>query len=146
MEGRGPVPASVEVGQPPLSSNRAAWLVLKPPKQRTDLDETLLAQLQQQPELAPAIDLAQQFADLVRQRQSQQLDIWLEQANSSSIKQFQNFAKSLQEDYEAVKAGVTLEVSNGQVEGQINRLKMLKRQMYGRAGLELLSRRFLLAS
>jgi transposase len=146
LEGRGPAPASIEVGQPPLTSNRAAWLILKPAKQRTDQDETLIAQLQQHPELAPAIGLAQQFADLVRQRQPQQLDSWLEQANHSSVKQFQNFAKSLQEDYEAVKAGVTLSVSNGQVEGQINRLKMLKRQMYGRAGLELLSCRFLLAS
>ncbi|MDX2242234.1 MAG: transposase, partial [Leptolyngbyaceae cyanobacterium bins.302] len=80
----------------------------------------------------------------VRQRQSEQLDLWLERASSSSIKQFQNFAKSLQEDYQAVKAAVTLEVSNGQVEGQVNRLKMIKRQMYGRAGLALLSRRFLL--
>ena len=48
----------------------------------------LIAQLQHPPELAPAIDLAQQFADLVRQRQSQQLALWLEQANSSSVKQF----------------------------------------------------------
>ena len=49
-------------------------------------------------------------------------------------------------DYDAVKAGMTLEWSNGPVEGQINRLKMLKRQMYGRASLELLSRRFLWAA
>jgi transposase len=55
------------------------------------------------------------------------------------------FAQSLQEDYDAVKAGVTLSTNNGPVEGQINRLKMLKRQMYGRAGIDLLSRRFLLA-
>ncbi len=55
------------------------------------------------------------------------------------------FAQGLLEDYDAVKAGMTLEWSNGPVEGQINRLKMLKRQMYGRASLELLSRRFLWA-
>jgi transposase len=55
------------------------------------------------------------------------------------------FALRLGEDCEAVKAGVTLEWSNGQVEGQINRLKMLKRQMYGRAKLDLLSQRVLLA-
>jgi transposase len=52
----------------------------------------------------------------------------------------------LKEDYEAVQAAMKLSVSNGQVEGQINRLKLLKRQMYGRAGIELLMRRFLLAS
>lgn len=55
------------------------------------------------------------------------------------------FALRLGEDYEAVKAGVTLEWSNGQVEGQINRLKILKRQMYGRAKFDLLSQRVLLA-
>lgn len=146
LDGRGPARAITDSGRPPLSARRAAWLVLKPAKQRSVEDEPLLIKLQQHPDLATAIHLAQQFAELVRQRQFKQLDCWLEQANHSSVKQFQNFAKSLQEDYEAVKAGVTLEVSNGQVEGQINRLKMLKRQMYGRAGLNLLSRRFLLAS
>jgi len=82
----------------------------------------------------------------VRQRQSEQFDRWLERAEQSQIAPFEHFARSLKEDYDAVKAGVTLETSNGQVEGQINRLKMLKRQMYGRAGLDLLERRFLLAS
>jgi transposase len=55
------------------------------------------------------------------------------------------FATGLYEDYEAVKAGVTLPWSSGPVEGHINRLKMLKRQMFGRARLDLLSRRFVLA-
>lgn len=145
LEGRGPAPATLDTGRPLLTARRAAWLVLKKSEQQSGEDHGLLVKLQQHQDLAPAIGLAQQFADLVRQRQPQQFDIWLEQAISSPIKQFQNFAKSLQEDYKAVKAGVTLEVSNGQVEGQINRLKMLKRQMYGRAGLALLSRRFLLA-
>ena len=55
------------------------------------------------------------------------------------------FATGLYEDYEAVKAGVTLPWSTGPVEGHINRLKMLKRQMFGRARLDLLSHRFVLA-
>lgn len=146
LEGRGQAPAILDSAQPPLSARRATWLVLKRPKHRSAEDESLLSQLEQHPDLATAIHLAQQFVDLVRQRQPQQLDLWLEQASSSPIKQFQNFAKSLQEDYAAVKLGVTLTISNGQVEGQINRLKMLKRQMYGRAGFDLLQRRVLLAS
>jgi len=145
LEGRGPMPATCDAGQPPLTARRAVWLLLKGAKPQSTEDEALVLKLQQHPDLVVAIQLAQQFADLVRHRQPEQLDPWLKRANSSSIKQFQNFAKSLQEDYEAVKAGVTLEVSNGQVEGQVNRLKMIKRQMYGRAGLALLSRRFLLA-
>jgi transposase len=58
----------------------------------------------------------------------------------------QRFAKGLRHDYDAVKAGVTLPWSTGPVEGHINRLKMLKRQMFGRAGIDLLQRRFLLAA
>lgn len=64
---------------------------------------------------------------MVRQRQPEQLDLWLEQAQHSGLEPFQRFAKNLQDDYDAVKAGVTLSVSNGPVEGHINRLKMLKR-------------------
>ncbi len=119
---------------------------MKQTKYRSTEDESLLSLLEQHPDLATAIHLAQQFADLVRQRQPKQLDFWLEQARTSSIKPFQNFARSLREDYEAVKLGVTLDISNGQVEGQSNRLKMLKRQMYGWAGFDLLKQRVLLAS
>lgn len=145
LEGRGhALPLSIR--QPPLSVRRATWLVLKPLKQRSVEDETLLTHLKQHPTLTVAIDLAQELAQLIRQRDPEQLDCWLEKAGSSCVKQFQQFAKSLQSDYAAVKAGVTLALSNGQVEGQINRLKMLKRQMYGRASLALLSRRFLLTS
>ena len=88
--------------------------------------------------------MAKGFLDLVRNRLPKQLGGWLESAMNSSIKAFQTFAKGLIEDYNAVKAGVTLDVSNGQVEGQNNRLKMLKRQMFGRAGLDLLAKRFIL--
>ena len=102
--------------------------------------------LSEHPSLSTSISLAQGFLNLVRDRLPQNLDAWLEQAQSCIHKQFQSFANGLQEDYDAVKAGVTLEVSNGQVEGQNNRLKMLKRQMFGRAGLDLLSKRFILAS
>jgi transposase len=119
--------------------------VLKPPPRSAE-DQSLRIELQQHPALVTAIHLAQQFADLVRQRLPERLDRWLEQASNSSIKQFQNFAKSLEEDYAVVKAGVTLAVSNGQVEGQINRLKMLKWQMYGRAGFDRLQKRVILAS
>ena len=95
--------------------------------------------------MAEAIDLAQDFTQLVRQRQPAQLDPWLKRAATRTLEALQRFAKGLYEDYDAVKAGVTLPWSNGPVEGHINRLKMLKRQMFGRARLDLLSRRFVLA-
>lgn len=69
--------------------------------------------------------------------------LYLKQAINSNLSPFKRFATRLRFDYDAVKAGVTLPTNNGPVEGHINRLKMLKRQMYGRAKLDLLSRRFL---
>jgi transposase len=99
----------------------------------------------QQTELAEAIDLAQDFAQLVRRRQPARLDPWLTRATLSTVSALQRFAKGLTDDYAAIKAGITRRWSNGPVEGQINRLKMLKRQMFGRARLDLLSRRFVLA-
>ena len=96
-------------------------------------------------ELAEAITLTEDFVQLIRQRQGAQLDPWLERAAQSTLGVFQRFAQGLRDDYAAVKAGMTLPWSTGPVEGHINRLKMLKRQMFGRARLDLLSRRFLLA-
>ncbi len=67
-------------------------------------------------------------------------------AQDSAVPALQRFAKRLSSDYDAVRAAVTLAWRNGQVEGQINRLKTIKRQMYGRAGFDSLDRRFLLAA
>jgi transposase len=121
-------------------------LVLRRPENRDEEDEQLLARIiAQHPQLAEAIKLSQDFAQLVRNREPEQLDDWLARAVGSHLGALVGFALSLREDYKAVKAGVTLEWSNGQVEGQINRLKMLKRQIYGRARLDLLSQGFLLA-
>jgi len=93
--------------------------------------------------LAEATQLAQDFAQLVRDRQPDTLEPWLERAGVSLSDVWQRFAKRLREDYASVQAGITLPWSNGPVEGYINRLKMLKRQMFGRAKLDLLSQRFL---
>ena len=71
---------------------------------------------------------------------------WLQQAKASIVQQLCGFAKRLSADYDAVCAAVSLDWSNGPSEGQINRLKTLKRQMYGRAKFDLLERRFLLAA
>ncbi|AFZ28293.1 transposase family protein (plasmid) [Cylindrospermum stagnale PCC 7417] len=129
-----------------LTPRRAVWLVLRNPDSQQPEDEELIALLiGQHPDLAEAIKLAQGFAQIVRQRLPQQLQRWLTVAESSNLTAFHRFAKRLREDYDAVKAGVTMSVSNGPVEGHINRLKMLKRQMYGRAKIDLLERRFLLA-
>src|SRR6266850_4711703 len=143
---RQPLPAVAEPPCQPLTPRRATWLVLRRATQRTAAEAQQLAQLrEQQAEVTEAIDLAQEFTQLVRQRQPEALDPWLQRASTSTVEALRRFAAGLYEDYAAVKAGVTLPWSTGPVEGHINRLKMLKRQMFGRVRLDLLSRRFLRA-
>jgi transposase len=141
-----PLPSVAEPPGPSLTARRATRLVLRRADKRTAHEVQQLSLLRaQQTELTEVIDLAQDFAQLVRLRWPAQFDAWLERAATSTASPFQRFAKGLREDYAAIKAGITLLWSNGPVEGQINRLKMLKRQMFGRARLDLLSRRFVLA-
>ncbi len=92
-----------------------------------------------------AVMLAQEFAAMVRERSGSKLDGWLERASASGIPTVRNFAASLHQDYAAVQAAVSLPWSNGPTEGNINRLKMLKRPMYGRAKVDLLRQRVLAA-
>ena len=142
-----PLPAVAEPSCQPLTPRRATWLVLRRETKRTAVEAQQLAQLREQHvEVTEAIDLAQAFTQLVRQRQPEALDPWLQRASTSTLEAIQRFATGLYEDYDAVKAGVTLPWSTGPVEGHINRLKMLKRHMFGRARLDLLSCRFLRVS
>jgi transposase len=140
---RQPLPVVAESPYQPLTPRRATWLVPRREEQRTEGETQQLAQLRaQHAEVDEAMTLAQDFASLVRQRQPTQLDPWLKRATTSMSEALRRFAKGLYEDYDAVKAGVTLPWSTGPVEGHVNRLKTLKRQMFGRAHLDLLGRRF----
>ena len=142
-----PGPLLVAAPKPVLTPRTAAWTVLRRPDRRGDEEAGLLVKVREAaPVLAAAIGLAEEFAVLVRGRKPECLDPWLQRAQDSAVPALQRFAKRLSSDYDAVRAAVTLAWSNGQTEGQINRLKTLKRQMYGRANLDLLERRFLLAA
>ena len=141
------LPPVIEPRRRPLTPRTTAWLLLRRAEQRDAADSERLARLRaQHAELAEAVDLAEAFTALIRARQPDRLDPWLCQAQDSTLPAFRGFAKRLRIDEEAVRAAVTSPWSTGQVEGQINRLKMIKRQMYGRANLDLLGRRFLLAA
>ena len=94
-------------------------------------------------EIARANVVVQSFARLIRERHSECLDVWLEEASNCGVAEMVNFARGIRQDYSAVKAALSLPWSNGLVEGQINRLKLIKRSMYGRAGLPLLRKRYL---
>jgi transposase len=72
------------------------------------------------------------------------LDRWLAAADASGLPALQSFARGIRKDHDAVLSGLTLPWNSGKVEGTVNKIKMLKRQMYGRASFELLRRRVLL--
>jgi transposase len=82
--------------------------------------------------------LAQSFQKMLSQKSPELLDDWLLKMEACGVKKLQNFASGLRQDYGAVKAALSCDWSNGQVEGQVNRLKMIKHQMYGRAHFDLL--------
>ena len=144
-----PAPASQQAttiveATTPLTPREAMWLVIRREETLDAQERRQLTALQsQEGEVAEAIRLSQDFAVLVRQRQPAQLDTWLGRAARSTVQAFARLAGSLHDDYAAGKAGVSLPWSTGPVEGQINRLKMLKRQMFGRANIDLLRLRVL---
>jgi transposase len=95
------------------------------------------------PPIARAYTVSQGFLALVRERRGDALTAWITEATSSGIAALARFAHGLQEDLAAITAGLTLPWSNGPVEGPVNRLKFLKRQGYGRAGVRLLRQRLM---
>jgi transposase len=94
------------------------------------------------PQLERAKELAQEFSRIVRERSSNTLNEWLRSAARSQLKEFVGFARGLSEDHQAVINALRCEWSNGQLEG-LNRLKLIKRAMYGRAKFDLLKARVL---
>ena len=89
-------------------------------------------------------ELAQGFAEMIRKRQSEKLTEWMKVAGESNIRELKSFVTGLKRDQAAVEAGMSLPWSNGPVEGFVNRIKEIKRRMYGRAGFDLLCRMVLL--
>lgn len=108
-------------------------------KDTEQLDQVRLAC----PDITHACNLARAFADLVRHRRGTMLPQWIRQAEISDLPPLRSFAGSLRQDFDVVTAGLTLSWSSGVVEGHVNRVKTIKRAMYGRASFELLRTRIL---
>ena len=139
--------AGVTAQRKPLTPRSATWILLKDAGTLTEREGRLRTRLMERsPEIRTSADLARRFSDIVRSRKPEEFDAWLCNAESSGISEFSNFAKGLRRDYDAVRAGLTLEWSNGPVEGHINRLKLVKRCMYGRGSLALLKKRYIRAA
>ena len=146
-------PGAPPAGQDPppptrtFSPRRTTWLLLREPAALTDDEWAYLGQLRQTcPPVARLQALASRFHDLVREHDVAALAPWLEAADQSEIPEVRGFADGLRADRSAVEAGLTLPWSQGQVEGQVNRLKLLKRAGFGRQSLDLLRLRMLRAA
>jgi transposase len=136
---------SVTVVQESLSAKQAVWLLIRPPEELDEHQEHELVRLcQASPQIEQAYQLAQSFRRMLQLRQGEErLDGWLQEASSSDLPELQHFAAGIQRDKAAVQAGLSLSYSSGPVEGHINRLKLIKRSMYGRAQFDLLRQRVL---
>jgi len=130
-----------------LSSRQASFLFVKQPDALTPTQQHSLEHIcQASEEMKQTYALSQQFVLMIRKRQGEHLDGWLERVREHGPREISSFASGIKRDYQAVRAGASRPESNGQVEGQITRLKLLKRQMYGRAKFDLLRLRVLHAA
>jgi transposase len=121
-------------------------LFLRRPTNLTKEQATYLDHLcQRDAAIGTAYALAQGFVHMLRAREGERLDAWIAATAESGIAELRRFALGLQEDDAAVQTGLSLPYSNGQTEGQIHRLKLVRRSMYGRGTFDLLERRVLLS-
>jgi transposase len=126
------------------SVGRVAALLVKPPRTLSETQQRYLgAFLRFCPEAHQLRRFVMQFRAMLRWRAGGKLSGWMKAAMASRFPFLVQFAKALRRDLNAVKLAVTTPWNNGPLEGQINRLKVIKRQMYGRAGFELLKARVL---
>ncbi len=127
-----------------FSSKTATWLFIRDPKQLTIEKQAELELICQHSETArKTYVLTQQFMSMLRLRRGQEFERWLSAVEASQIPELRRFAQGLLKDKSAVVAGLTLSYSNGPVEAQVQKLKLVKRSMFGRAKLPLLRQRLL---
>ncbi|MGC0420007.1 transposase [Embleya sp. AB8] len=109
-------------------------------EERADLKEVLA----RCPELDAAAAHVREFGELLGHRSGSGLPTWIDAVDASRLPGLTGFALHLLRDFDAVTAGLTLEWNSGSVEGAVNRIKKIKRQLYGRAGFTLLRKMILL--
>jgi transposase len=127
-----------------FSPRQTRWILLRPVDD-LDADERAYreALYQERAAMAHAQTLAADCGRIVREHAHTELEAWMTTASHSRITELVSFARGLRRDLDAVVAALRSPYSQGQTEGHVNRLKMLKRQTYGRASVDLLRRRML---
>jgi transposase len=138
-------PDLARVRRPPSVRQVTGWICRHPDNLVNRDTEQLQKILDRCPELRSAVDLVRSFADMMTHLHGEHLTEWIAAAEQAELPGISRFATGLTADLAAVTAGLSLPFSSGPVEGNVNRIKMIKRQMYGRAGFDLLRKRVLLS-
>jgi transposase len=159
VPGDASVVAASRKGSPLPAPRQLAWTLVQPVTALGAADAAIVARIEQDEEAKTAATLSRRFTALIRvcgaagRRENSApvqpeatFDAWLAEARACGVGAIETFAAGLEADGAAVRAALTATWSSGQAEGQVNRLKLLKRQSYGRAGFDLLRRRILLAA
>jgi transposase len=141
--GRTSTPARAVIPKP---RRITGWIMKDPNKLDPDEQAQLAEVLACCPELRATADHVREFADLMRKRRGLRLPDWMRRVEADTLPALHSLITGLRRDLDAVTAGLSTPWSSGAVEGNVNRIKMIKRQMYGRAGFDLLRRRILLAT
>ena len=128
-----------------ISAQRISWLFITNREKVTDQEQSLMRRLKEScPDILSATNIADDFLTMIRTKTPGSLRDWIETATSSAVPaEMRRFAKGIARDREAVIAGIEGIWSNSQTERQVNRLKLIKRQMYGRGNFDLLRKRVL---
>lgn len=126
------------------SPRELVWILLGEPQRLERAEQNILAHLQQDSQVAEAYVLSQTFQKMMRERRGEGLEMWYKACAKTESSEVRNFGASLQREEPAIRAAFCEEWSTGPVEGQVTRLKSIKRQMYGRAHFDLLRQRVLL--
>ncbi|WP_331736978.1 transposase [Streptomyces sp. NBC_00211] len=130
--------------RPPTVRQVAGWLTRHPTTLTEDDRAGLKEVLARCPELDQAAGHVRDFGEILTDRLGSTLPTWIDAVNASQLPGLTGFALHLLRDLDAVTAGLTLDWSSGSIEGAVNRIKKIKRQLYGRAGFELLRKMILL--
>lgn len=122
------------------------WITRRPDSLTEDEQPRLKAVLERCPELRAASGQVRSFAAMLTQLTGQDLLQWIAGTRETGLPGLASFAKGLEQDLDAVTLGLITPWNSGPVEGRVNHVKMIKRQMFGRAGLPLLRKRVLLTA
>jgi transposase len=123
-----------------------SWMLRRPDDLDTDEALKLKQVLASCPHLDATATHVNAFAEMLTGRHGDRLDSWMASVDTDDLPHLHRFATGLRRDYQAVRNGLTLSHSSGTVEGTVNCIKMIKRQMYGRAKFDLLRKRILLTA